>query len=131
MNIKCIGCYELLRKEMSVEGRPLVVYNCPRFPYACALSGLLRPGSGILEANKDCPENPLSHCILCPKTELIHYGQNIVSTCKEHYEAWSKWLDEHPERKAYLKPKGRMNKANWVKVFRDFIEDMRQKAEGE
>ena len=123
MDIKCITCYDLLRKELTLEGRPLVVYNCPRFfPYAAALSGLIRPGSGILKAVEMCPEDPLSHCILCSKTELVYYGQDIVSTCIEHYHAWSKWLDEHLDRRAHMAPRGRSVKANWVEVFREFVE---------
>ncbi len=125
MNIKCISCYELHREELTLEGRPLVVYKCSRFPYACALSGLLRPGLGIQRAVDDCPEDPLGHCAVCSSTKITHYGQNIVSTCKEHYDAWSDWLDEHPERTAHLAPRGRSVKANWVEVFREFVEDMR------
>jgi len=128
VNIKCISCLELLQEELTVEGRPLVVYNCPRyFPYAAALSGILRPGSGIVEAIKDCPDDPLSHCVICSNTEISHYGQDIVSACKEHYDAWSAWLDEHPERRAHLAPRGRSIKANWVEVFREFVEDIRSK----
>lgn len=141
VNIKCIGCYDLLREEMTVsdmafkryrkQGNTLVVYNCPRFfPYAAAISGLLRPGSGIVEAVKDCPQRIDEHCILCPKPPVTTYGEPpIVHTCKEHYAAWGNWLEEHPERRAYLAPKGRMRHANWVEVFREFIEDMRVKAE--
>ncbi|MBA7637564.1 hypothetical protein ES703_45209 [subsurface metagenome] len=130
--IKCIGCYDLLREEVELKGKPLTVYNCPRFfPYACVLSGLLRPGSGIIEAVRDCNEDPLSHCVLCSNTKIIHYGQDIVSACKEHYDAWSKWLHGHPERRARLAPRGRSVKANWIEVFREFIEDMRRQAEGE
>ncbi len=124
--IKCIGCYELLREEMQVEGRPLVVYNCPRFAYACALSGLLRPTRAILKAANACPENPGQHCLFCKKTDVTHYGIPPLATCPDHYRAWSKWLDEHPERSAYLKPKGRMRTANWIEGFREFIEDMRR-----
>jgi len=126
--IKCIGCLNLLREELQLEGKPLVVYNCPSyFPYACAVSGLLRPGSGIVEAVKDCPEHPEDHCILCSKTECTHYGDLPIATCHDHYEAWSKWLDEHPERRAHLSPKGRLRVSNWIEVFREFIEDMRVK----
>lgn len=126
--IKCIGCYALLREELTLKGRPLVVYDCPLFfPYACALSGLLQPGSGIVEAVKDCLEHPEEHCILCSKTEVTHYGDLPLAACHEHHKAWSKWLDEHPEREAYLKPMGRLRKANWIEVFREFIEDMRVK----
>ncbi|MBA7597907.1 hypothetical protein ES703_04915 [subsurface metagenome] len=128
MNIKCISCLELLQEELTVEGRPLVVYNCPRyFPYAAALSGILRPGSGIVEAIKDCPDDPLSHCVICSNTEISHYGQDIVSICRKHDNAWGKWLDEHPERRAHLAPRGRSIKANWVEVFREFVEDIRSK----
>ena len=132
MFIKCIGCYDLLREEIELKGKPLIVYTCPRFPYACALSGLLRPGSGILEAVKDCPARIDGHCIVCPKTELVSYGEpKIAFTCKEHYRAWSKWLEEHLERKAHLAPRGQSVKANWIEVFREFVEDMRKKAEGQ
>lgn len=124
-NIKCIGCYDLLREEMTVEGRPLIVYKCSRFPYACVLSGLLRPGSAIVKMVEDCPEDPLSHCAVCSNTKITHYGQDIVSICKEHDAAWGKWLDEHPDRRAHLAPRGRSVKANWVEVFREFVEDKR------
>lgn len=130
MNIKCIGCYDLLREEVTLEGRPLIVYNCPHFfPYACALSGLLRPGRGIIEAVERCPEDPLSHCVVCSNTEILYYGQEIASVCSKHDKAWQKWLDEHPERRAYFKPRRRVIKANWVEVFREFVEDMREKQE--
>lgn len=126
MNIKCIGCYHLLREERTLEGRQLVVYACPLFPYATVISGLLRPGSGIVEAVKLCSEDPLSHCVLCSNTKITHYGQDIVSICKEHDAAWSKWLDIHRDRRAHLAPRGRSVKANWVEVFREFIEGMRR-----
>lgn len=141
MNIKCIGCYDLLREELIISdvafkgyrrNKPentLVVYICPRFfPYACALSGLLHPGSGIIEAVKDCNENPEGHCILCSKIGFMAYGDLPLVTCKEHYKAWSKWLDAHPERLEHIRPRSRVIRANWVEVFREFIEDMRQKA---
>lgn len=129
MNIKCIGCYELRRMEMTLGG--LVTYDCPHFPYVCALSGLLRPGSGIVKAVNDCLVDPLSHCAICSNTKIIHYGKDIVSICKEHGTAWGKWLNEHPKRRAHLAPRGRVVKANWVEVFREFVEDMRQQAEGQ
>jgi len=127
MNIKCIGCYYLLREELTLGGRPLVVYDCPLFfPYTCALSGLLRPGSVIVKAVETCPEEPLSHCVICSNKEITHYGQDIVSVCKEHDTAWTKWLNEHPERRAHMSPRGRVVKANWVEVFREFVEDIRR-----
>ncbi len=127
--IKCIGCYGLRRNELTVGGRPLVVYNCPGFfPYECALSGLLLPGSGIVEAVKDCPEQLGEHCILCAKPWVTSYGfPPNVFACKEHDQAWGKWLKDHPDRHAYISPIGRLRKANWVEVFREFIEDMREK----
>jgi len=124
--IKCIGCSELLREEIDFDDKHLVVYNCPRyFPYSAVISGLIRPGSGIVEAVRDCNEDPLSHCVLCSNTKIIHYGQDIVSICSKHDLAWGKWLDEHPERRAYLAPKGRVRQSNWIEVFREFIEGMR------
>lgn len=124
--IKCVSCIDLIRKELVIGGKHLKVYNCPRyFPYSCALSGLLRPGSGITEAVKDCPEQLGFHCILCIKTDLITYGNQFVFICKEHDQAWAEWLLEHPERRSYLAPKGRSRQSNWVEVFREFIEDMR------
>lgn len=132
MFIKCIGCYNLLRQEILVNEKPLVIYNCPgRFPYACALSGLLRPGKGTQKAAEDCPEDPHSHCVLCPSTEVTHYGHDIATVCKDHSRAWSEWLDQHPERRAYFSPRGRGITRNWVEVFREFIEDMRSTVEGE
>ncbi len=128
--IKCIGCYELSREEMEVSDKNLVVYICRRFfPYYCHLSGLLRPARGLLKAVEMCPEQPLSRCVLCQQmTDLIFYGksiESIASMCSEHNSAWSKWLNEHPERSSHLAPKGRSIRANWVEVFREFIEDMR------
>ena len=123
--IKCVGCYDLLREELDLGGKHLVVYNCSRFPYLCALSGLLRPGRRILKAVNDCPDDTLSHCAVCSSTKTTHYGQDIVSICEEHGVAWGKWLDEHPERRAHLEPRGRSVKANWVEVFREFLEDTR------
>jgi len=130
MVIKCIGCYDLLRVERLVEGQPLVGYSCRLLPpNAYALSGLLRPGLGVLRAVEACPKDPLSHCVVCRITKVVHYGQNIVSICEDHGDAWGKWLDEHPERRAHLAPQGRSVKANWVEVFREFVEDIRRQDE--
>ena len=148
MNIKCIGCYELVREEIKLSPRELtrdeggsfwwkpfkitggllVLYDCPRFTYATTIGGLLRPCKGIIEAVRLCPDNPLGHCAVCSTTKIIHYGQDIVSICSKHDLAWGKWLDEHPERRAYLAPKGRVRQSNWIEVFREFIEDMRKEA---
>ena len=126
--IKCIGCYDLVREELTLEGKPLVVYNCSLFPYACALSGLLYPGKGILEAVAKCPERIDTHCILClQRPNHFPYGNGMVFICKEHDRAWTKWLDEHPDRRAYLSPRNRLNKRNWIEVFREFIDGFREK----
>ncbi|GAI50516.1 unnamed protein product [marine sediment metagenome] len=91
VRLKCIGCYELRREKMELEGKQMVVYNCPRFfPYATTIGGLLRPGTGIIEAANDCPDDPLSHCAVCSDTKITHYGQDIVSICKKHDAAWAK-----------------------------------------
>jgi hypothetical protein len=127
--IKCIGCYDLHREERLMTGKRLIVYTCPRFPYDCVIGGLLRPGQGTLKAVTDCPQRIDEHCILCGNTKFSSYGQLIVFICGEHDKAWGQWLKEHPERDDYLTPKGRLRQANWVEVFREFIEDMRVKAE--
>ncbi len=125
--IKCIGCYDLLREEVELKGKPLIVYNCPRFfPYAAVIGGLLRPGKGILQAEQECPKQPGQHCLFCERTDVIHYGALTLATCQDHYNAWSAWLDKHPERRNYFHPKGRVITANWIEVFREFIEGMRR-----
>ena len=129
MLIKCIGCFKLVRVEMLRASNALeVYYDCPGiFPYMTSIGGILRPGKGIEEAAKDCADDPLSHCILCTEdTDIAHYGENITAICHEHNLAWGQWLDGHPERRAYLAHKGRVKRANWVEVFREFIEDMRK-----
>lgn len=133
MNIKCVGCYELQRLEMKMTSGFSIVYNCPRyFPYYATISGLIRPGRGIVEAVKDCPQRIDEHCILCHKPPVTSYGDKpIAYACAEHDEAWDNWLKKHPERRVYLAPKGRLRGANWIEVFREFIEDMRLQAEGE
>lgn len=133
MDVKCVGCYDLVREEIIVSGKPLVVYNCPKyFPYRCALSGLLRPGLGVSVAVDDCPQRIDEHCILCHKPPVTSYGDpQRVYACKEHDAAWGKWLDEHPERRAYMAPRHRAIKSRWIEVFREFIEDMRRQVEGE
>ena len=108
-----------------------VVYECPRLPYMTTIGGLLRPADGTTKVAEDCPTDPLSHCAVCSRTKIYHYGQDIVSICQEHDIAWGKWLDEHPERRDHLAPRGRSVKANWIEVFREFIEDIRRQAEGE
>jgi hypothetical protein len=132
--VKCVGCHYLQREilKWATPGPrlPTVVYDCflGRLPYSTTLGGLFRPYYRILQASEKCQEQPTSRCVVCLKTsELKTYGQdNFVSICKEHDKAWGKWLSEHPDRSAYLAPRGRVIKANWVDVFREFIEDMRK-----
>lgn len=127
--IKCIGCLKLVREEMTRAnlGRE-VYYNCPDiFPYMTSIGGLLHPGKGLEEAvRKDCSEQIGEHCILCDKPGKP-YGREIVFMCQDHDRAWGKWLDEHPDRRAYLSPGGhRVKQANWIEVFREFIEEARE-----
>lgn len=130
---KCVGCLDLERLELEAPGGKLVVYNCSRkFPYACAISGLLRPGKGIVKAVEKCPRVLDCKCILCSKRPVTYYGDPPVAfACKEHDWAWQEWLEAHPERRAYLAPKQRVIRANWIEVFREFIEDMRPEQEAE
>ncbi|GAG09492.1 unnamed protein product [marine sediment metagenome] len=102
-----------------------MVYNCEKFPHHAAIAGLMRPGAGITAAAKACPEEPLRSCVICQNKEIIKYGGDIVSICGKHDQAWEKWLKKHPERRGYLHPKGRNLPANWVEVFREFVEDTR------
>jgi len=129
--IKCIGCYDLLREVYLLrgkdEGKVLVAYNCPRFfDYSFALSSLLRPVKGVLEAIEMCPDRVGEHCILCEKTDVVAYGVECVVTCDEHYRAWSKWLDEHPDKEKSTRPGHRLKKDRWIEAFREFIEYMRE-----
>jgi len=129
--IKCIGCYDLLREEIETSKELLISYNCPRFfPQCYTLSGILRPGKRLIDAVQLCPEKPLKHCILCSERSVGHYGEDIAAACEEHDRAWGEWLEKHPDRRAWLGPKGRPVKANWVEVLREFIEDMRREVEG-
>jgi len=133
--LKCIGCYDLHRKEITAGEKPrlrLIVYTCPRLPYDCVIGGIMRPGQGTLKAVTDCPQRIDEHCILCSKPPVSTYGEPpMVYVCKDHDAAWGKWLNGNPERRAYFAPRHRGIKARWIEVFREFIEGMRVKAEGE
>lgn len=128
--IKCIGCQHLYREVINRLKGPVVVYDCwlGRLPYSATLSGLLRPAKGITSGAEKCPEQPTTRCAVCQQTtDLRYYGSdNSVATCQEHDKAWGKWLDKYPERRACLAPRGRLITANWVELFRDFIEEMRR-----
>lgn len=140
MNIKCIGCPELRREIMKLGQDPyfktdekgnLVVYKCPRLPYHTTIGGLMRPGKETLKAVADCPVDITGRCAVCSGETTITLGDPdnpIAYICPGHYHAWGDWLDAHPERRAYLAPRSRTVKANWVEVFREFIEDMREEA---
>ncbi len=136
MKVKCIGCPELVREVSEVGGLKvyktdeygrLVTYICDRFPYATVIGGLLRPGKGILEAVRLCPIDITDRCVVCSKEGKLTYGHPyspFAYSCKEHYDAWDKWLKDHPERREHLHgPTGRVILANWVEVFREFVQE--------
>jgi hypothetical protein len=129
--LKCIGCRELRREIVRVKGNLLVTYNCPSFfPYSTAISGLIRPASGITRAAEKCPIDPTKECIICGAFgKLRAYGEETIRTCVRHYEAWSKWLDDHPEKREAIMPKGHLKYSVWIEAFREFVEEMRQPAE--
>jgi len=58
--------------------------------------------------------------------KLKEYGyEPLVYICREHDKAWGTWLDKHPGKRDHIAPRGRSVRANWIEVFREFIEDMR------
>ncbi len=128
--IKCVGCKELQREEVDLKETILVVYGCTvHFPYRnrCAINGLFRPTKAIREAVSDCDFQPGLTCILCSKPGLGGYGHDeIIFMCEKHDNAWFGWLEAHPERRAYIAPRGRAIRANWIEVFREFIEAERE-----
>lgn len=134
--IKCVGCYDLLREEyrLKLDGKDikrraevLVAYICPRFfDHPFALSSLLRPVKGVLEAVEMCPDRVGEHCILCEKKGVQVYGVECVFTCDKHHRAWGKWLNEHPGKRESIRPGRRLRKDRWIEGFREFIEDMRK-----
>lgn len=128
--LKCIGCGLLKREIVTYHGNQLVAYNCIGLhPYAVAISGLLRPSAAITRAAEKCHVDPTKHCIICGTGRgLTTYGIEVLRTCVKHYKAWSKWLDEHPDKEAAMRPLGRIRDAAWIDVFREFVEDMRQPA---
>jgi len=137
---KCIGCYQLRREvidisAMSLKGYrtdtgKLVVYDCldGRFPYRAVISGLLKPSVKVNIAAHNCPKTIEGHCIICEETErLKHYGyEPLVYICSKHDKAWGTWLDEHPGKRDHIAPRGRSIRANWIEIFREFVEDIRR-----
>lgn len=125
--VKCIGCGELKRDVQPLDKVnpkfPLVIYGCDRFPYWCALSGLLKPSKGIEKAAADCPVDITKACCICGTEKgLKSYGDDkFVFTCIRHYGAWSAWLDAHPEKMAYFSPRRRIIGARWIEVFREWV----------
>jgi hypothetical protein len=127
--LKCVGCYSLMRGELDwVNHNRVVFYSCRQyFPYACAFSGLQRPASGIREAVKDCPEDLARYCLFCRQPSITGIGPNgQIHLCEKHYDAWSKYLDAHPEQEARISPGGRLRSQAWVEVFREFLESQRK-----
>ena len=132
MKIKCIGCYELLRDDMVTSQGVQVVYNCPEFfPYSTGVGGLIRPGKGLIRAVEKCPKVLGKTCLFCGGATASFYGFEMLATCQKHHEEWSRWLDEHSERLAYLSPLGRVRQDHWIQIYREFIEDVRRKARKE
>jgi hypothetical protein len=130
--IKCIGCGQLKREQdIKALTSPLVIYGCTRFPYWCALSGLLHPSKGVEKAAAECPVDISLGCIVCGKNPsgLYHYGENptIAYVCPTHDRAWGHWLNMHPEKREYFKPRSRVITARWIEVFREWVEEARKK----
>jgi hypothetical protein len=125
--IKCIGC-PYLRRKTTRKGMKmnLVVYDCPEFPYMCALSGLLRPSSQIAYAAVYCGIDT-SGCAVCGSPAYHSYGHEPVITraCQEHDAAWGAWLNKKDPDRQRLAPKGRNRQSAWVEMFREFVEDSR------
>lgn len=124
--LKCIGCNQL-RRQRALDPTVDPIYECPRFPYATAISGLMVPSSGITRAAEKCPVDISKGCIICGAGgELETYGGDpFAYTCKVHYRAWSKWLDEHPEKVEAFRPRGRIISSIWIDTFREFVEEAR------
>lgn len=135
--IKCTACPELRREKIAFSGKSLMTFRCPLYPYATTIGGLVRPGKGVREAVEKCRRNPRQSCTICRSGSKLHrlggiFDDDCVAVlCGNHYHAWSEWLDSHPEHRQRLAPKGRVVHANWVDVFREFVEEMRpQRQEG-
>jgi hypothetical protein len=128
MNLKCIGCNQLKREEGEWLGKHMVIYSCPKLPYATTIGGLIRPGKGIIEAAARCPVDISEHCIICGtgRSRLRAYGKELLYICAKCGESWSTWLSvEHPDRRQYLCPRNRLIHSRWIEVFREFIESTR------
>lgn len=133
-SVKCIGCSQLEREAQPIDKVnpkfPLIIYHCSRFPYWCALSGLLRPSKAIENAASNCSVDIRHSCIICGsriKKNIVSYGEpNIAFTCVKHYRAWSQWLDEHLEKRDSYSPRGRVIHAKWIEVFREWVEEARR-----
>lgn len=142
--VKCTGCLKLKREVLDAsaealkayrttpEGK-LVCYDCPNFPYITVMSGLLRPGKGLLKAVEACKDHTRSaRCMLCGSEEDYHTLGSIdvedclAVLCSPHYNAWSNWLDNHPEHRKLFAPRGRPILSAWLDAFREFVEDMRE-----
>ena len=102
-----------------------MVYDCPEFPYMCALSGLLRTSLRIAAVAQTCGIDT-SVCVVCgDKRTTTYTREGVVHICYEHDRAWGDWLDKHLERRQYIVPKGRARTDAWIEVFREFVEDCR------
>lgn len=132
--VKCVGCGRLVREAQPPDAInpkfPLVIYNCAdgRFPYWCALSGLLKPSRGIEKAAAGCPVDISQGCIVCGTGEnLTSYGESkFAYACYEHHWAWSKWLDDHPGKRAYFKSGSRIIHSHWIEGFREWVAEAKK-----
>lgn len=130
--IKCLSCRQLIREAQPLDANPqfpLVIFGCERFPYWCALSGLLRPSKGIERAAAECPVDTHDSCVVCgTKKALIVYGEhNLTVICPIHDHAWDKWLNNHPGKREYIHPTDRLNKSRWYEVFREYVSEEQAK----
>lgn len=131
--VKCVGCGHLKRESHSGEpgwgDLPLVIYECDhlRFPYWCAISGLLTPSKEIGKAAAECPVR-IDRCIICgSKKRLVSFGEPPDAyACKRHYDSWASWLDQHPEKREYYSPRERIITANWFEVFLEWVDSMKE-----
>jgi len=125
--LKCLGCQSLEREILPVKGHDLVVYDCylSRFPYMAALRGLLKPSQGIARAAENCPEPQMNECLACGQRALTAMSRWQLRVCRQHYLAWSDWLDKHPDRRGYFSPGRRVIGSRWLEVFLEFVAEAR------
>lgn len=127
--INCVGCHLLTREEIDRKGLTLIVYNCPEFPYMCALSGLTRPSNEIKHAASKCGIYDPRECTICGKmASSSRYGINPIHTCKEHTKAWFAWCDkEFHSLDEDGVPAPKPKRDEWLETFLEFSTQARSK----